>query len=39
MFSNQNQELSDIYIYYDTLRLSLNHYRIGIEKNKINDEN
>ncbi|MCP4347994.1 MAG: hypothetical protein GY795_21020 [Desulfobacterales bacterium] len=39
MLSEQNQELSDIFIYYNTLQLSLNYYRTGIEENRITDEN
>ncbi len=27
VFSDQNQKLNDMLIYYDTLRLSLNYYR------------
>ncbi len=38
MFSSQNQELSDIFIYYETSLKSLNHYRKSIEENSIIDD-
>ena len=39
MFSNQRQELTDIFLYYDSSKLSLYYYRKGIEESKVIDNN
>jgi len=39
MFSNQRQELIDIFLYYDSSKRSLNYYRKGIEESKVIDNN